>query len=140
MNDTLIIAGNFTRIDNDSVIGLAKWVGDYRNFPGQCTQEVKQKIVDANLGLEESVSETVASIVYPNPVIDVLTVELKKGAEARYKIVALGGEVVVKGKIDSRLRVKDVGYRIDMSSLEPGTYVIQLETEESITIHKILKQ
>ncbi|WP_299556290.1 T9SS type A sorting domain-containing protein [Seonamhaeicola sp.] len=70
--------------------------------------------------------------LYPNPVVDVLNVNTNKETIRALKIIDLTGKVVYD--------LKPENFRIDLSSLNPGTYLLQLKTDLGSVSRKIIKQ
>ena len=85
------------------------------------------------LGLEESNFSKSISI-YPNPVKDVLRVNLTNnlGASATYKIHSLLGQMVTQGELKDE--------RIDVNNLNPGLYFLEITSEGKRGIKRFIKQ
>jgi hypothetical protein len=70
--------------------------------------------------------------IYPNPAINNLNIEGING-NFNYKIINLLGQVELNGSI------KNIDNTIDISTLKPSTYLINLETESGSKMYKFIK-
>lgn len=84
-------------------------------------------IVDNTVGIEE---EEVELDIYPNPVADVLQVRGLEGATYELRIVDMTGKAVINTLTDQT--------EIDVTNLERGNYLIQIETGEVAISRKIV--
>lgn len=69
--------------------------------------------------------------IYPNPAVEDITIEMN--GTFNYQLVALNGAILLNG----------TGNNIEVISLKEfavGTYFINIETDESTTTHKVVKQ
>ena len=71
--------------------------------------------------------------LYPNPVIDRLTIPLGKTSEAKFNIMNSAGQTVMKGAIEYSTNT------VDLSGLKSGVYTIQLIEGQQVQTHKIIK-
>ncbi len=73
--------------------------------------------------------------IYPNPVTDVLKVEIDAELEEEfdYVVLDLQGKEVVKGKITSN-RIE-----IDLAMLAPGSYILHVYSQTTKTQWKVIK-
>ncbi|MDW7691695.1 LamG-like jellyroll fold domain-containing protein [Flammeovirgaceae bacterium SG7u.111] len=85
----------------------------------------------SRIGLEKEVDSKVFSI-YPNPVVDNLTINLE--AEALVTIINLSGNIVWQRTISQSTN------SIDLSSLNEGLYIIKVQSENMHAVKKILKE
>ncbi|MBL4662263.1 MAG: T9SS type A sorting domain-containing protein [Flavobacteriaceae bacterium] len=85
---------------------------------------------DCNLGIEDA---AIGSInIYPNPVTDILTIDVSNSSiTALYVYDSLGKLVLQKGR---------GFYQLDVSSLPTGLFFLQLETDRGVFTHKIIKE
>jgi len=81
-----------------------------------------------------SVAESAASKfkIYPNPSSDKIAVETELNGSILFSIASLDGRTVRKGKIENS--------EVDISTLNPGVYLLILEVEGKIYHHKLIKQ
>lgn len=75
--------------------------------------------------------EKTASKIYPNPASEKLKIE-NNDAFTDLTIYGISGEVLISAPIDGGL------LNVDVSYLESGAYMIQLKSEESVVIQKLL--
>lgn len=88
-------------------------------------------LVDACLGVENNEIAVVA--VYPNPTDGKLTLS-NLSEETPFKVVSISGQVVLEGIVSTTMN------NIDLSSLENGTYVLQLSQEQGVQSIRIVKK
>ncbi len=79
------------------------------------------------VGLEPSVYEEIS--IFPNPANDNLHIKL--ASEATLKLINVNGEIVYK-------QDHALDETIDVSSLDPGIYIIQVQDDEKVTQYKIV--
>lgn len=109
------------------------------NGPIQVTIEGKPTLSKKNIvqSIENS-SPIITSIVYPNPVIDIINLEIKDYTNEglSYKLIRLdNGQIVKKGRIENNF------FKIDVSSNLSGIYLLQIiKSETIINSHKIIKR
>jgi Zn-dependent metalloprotease/PKD repeat protein len=73
--------------------------------------------------------ENSAVLLFPNPVIDILTITCDR--DFLFRIYDLRGKLLLEGKNKPQL---------DLSKIKPGAYIIEVETEAVLYRHKLLKQ
>ncbi|WP_445718049.1 S8/S53 family peptidase [Flavobacterium sp.] len=73
--------------------------------------------------------------VYPNPTSDKININSSKNAILSYQIFDMQGRFIAPEKINNL-----TDFSIDMSSLNTGVYFIQLNSEEGVSRHKIVKK
>ena len=73
--------------------------------------------------------------VYPNPTSDKININSSKNAILSYQIFDMQGRFIASEKINNL-----TDFSIDMSSLNTGVYFIQLNSEEGVSRHKIVKK
>jgi hypothetical protein len=73
--------------------------------------------------------------VYPNPVSDKIFINSSKNEIKYYQIFDMQGRFVASEKVNN---LKD--FSIDMVALISGVYFIELNSEDSISRHKIVKK
>ncbi|WP_374442625.1 M4 family metallopeptidase [Epilithonimonas sp.] len=73
------------------------------------------------------------TIVYPNPVKDILNIQSKESGESSYRIINAAGQAVASGKSSEN--------KIDVNKLPVGNYIIELENRKGDkTIQKFIKK
>lgn len=72
-------------------------------------------------------------LVYPNPVQDVLTIQLEKPAGFDYLMYDLRGRLLERGKI------LDLRTEIDVTALEPAVYLLRVTDNEEERMFQIVK-
>lgn len=84
-----------------------------------------------NLGTEEI--ETPSFMVYPNPVNDVLFLQLNVDVSnnAKYSLTDLNGRTIIHEQL------KESAIQIDVSTLPAGTYMVKVEDQNNNLIQKI---
>lgn len=89
---------------------------------------------DITLYLNNFISDNNISI-YPNPVIDKLTIEYNNEANKsiKYQIIDLRGSIVLED-------VLYMNNEIDISNFSAGIYMLKLQTENEIKTYKIVKE
>jgi hypothetical protein len=73
--------------------------------------------------------------VYPNPTSDKININSSKNAILSYQIFDMQGRFIASEKINNL-----TDFSIDMTSLNTGVYFIQLNSEEGVSRHKIVKK
>lgn len=86
---------------------------------------------EGNLGTEEI--ETPSLTVYPNPVSDVLFLQLdaEVSHEANYSLTDLNGRTII------REQLKASTVQIDVSTLPAGTYIVKVQDQNNNLVQKI---
>lgn len=117
---TATIAGNYSvRVTNQN----------------NCSIESDQVEYTITLGLDGELSDNL--IAYPNPFADELHINSGDLSKKHfYRIYAFDGSLVDHG----RLKVKEGSGFIELSNLNAGTYILQLEVEGKLAIKKITKK
>jgi len=93
-------------------------------------------LVTVLLALQTGVNSTAANgiAIYPNPINDVLMIDVAKTASANYKIYSVAGESVLTGILTERNNSIAVG------DLLPGVYFVQLRQDDFVNCTKIVKR
>ena len=89
----------------------------------------KDNFLDLNAGIEETQNSIQ---IGPNPVINSLVVKGISGS-FDYQVIGMYGEVLQKG-------TKHNHNAIDLNNINPGTYLIVIDTIYGRTVQKIIKQ
>ena len=83
---------------------------------------------------EETVNDLV---VYPNPVVDILTVQnVQIEGNAVIEVVDIEGRVVISDNVSNLFG----NYTIDMSNVESGVYFVKVTAEDSVQKVRVVKQ
>jgi ELWxxDGT repeat protein len=89
-------------------------------------------VVDTGIGFESDLLNQMT--VYPNPVSGILTVEIPGITKAWLSVTNTAGQVVLNAVAE------DDSTLLDLSTLSPGIYFLQVRTESAgIVVHKITK-
>tara|TARA_R110002049_G_scaffold279949_2_gene459136 strand:- start:30217 stop:31407 length:1191 start_codon:yes stop_codon:yes gene_type:complete len=86
---------------------------------------------DDPLGVEEF--NLADANVYPNPVNDILNIELKNQTKADVSLFDINGRLILKQKLE------DSQTPINIETLHVGIYVLKIQTEHGLAIKRILK-
>jgi PKD repeat protein len=90
----------------------------------------QQTIIISSLNVNETPLE---AIISPNPVIDIVKIQLNRSAR-QIRIIAVDGRIVYANTD------METNYTIDLVSVPTGVYFIEIESETEKTIQKIIKQ
>jgi hypothetical protein len=82
-------------------------------------------------GIDKQVVEKIN--IYPNPVVDILTIQCDLSGEYTLEITSLNGLVIYTKQISGQL------HRIDFSNFQNGVYFISIKSKDLITTKKIIK-
>lgn len=78
-----------------------------------------------------------ALVVYPNPVVDVLTVQnVSIEGNAVIEVLDIEGRVVISDNVSNVFG----NYTIDMSNIESGVYFVKVTAEDSVQKVRVVKQ
>lgn len=83
-----------------------------------------QRVLVLSSNKTTSINQIVLSdyTIYPNPTLDILNIEFNaKTVEGNYKVLSISGVEVMRGTLTPT-------NRIDMSSLETGTYILIVDS------------
>lgn len=105
----------------------------YTNTSTSCSNSATDIIsIDACLSIEET--EAIESIsVYPNPTNGLLKIDNIQSS-AVYTVISISGQVVGKGEISSHANT------IDMTHIQNGVYLLQLQQGENTQTVRVVKQ
>ena len=87
---------------------------------------------DSNPIVSTNEVNTIAASVYPNPVKDLLTIQLPEQGEAQYILRDGTGRKLVNGTFQGQTQV-------DVARLPAGTYWLEVTTAEGQSVRKIVK-
>lgn len=118
---------------NPATAGLGSQTITYTYTDGNnCSNTATNTIVvDACLSLEDNVISTIS--VYPNPTNGILTVS-NISKETSFTIFTASGQVVLKGIVSNTVDT------IDLSKVENGIYILQLNQSEANQTVRIVKK
>jgi lysophospholipase L1-like esterase len=94
-------------------------------------------VLDVTFGLTTTtpgvdlVQAPAAPSIYPNPTNGLLTIETDGVPVLEVQVIDLASRV--------QLRNNDRQYRVDLSALPAGTYLVKLTTERGVTTHRVVK-
>ncbi|ADR20906.1 hypothetical protein MATR_14680 [Marivirga tractuosa] len=88
-----------------------------------------EEVLNANKALANAID------LYPNPVDDILNIDIKDIGEIEVMIYTLSGRFMDQVKLDSRN-----GQSIDMSKFAKGTYLLQLTSGQGSVTKRIIKK
>ncbi len=88
--------------------------------------------VDACLSIEDLDAKD-AVVVFPNPTKDILTIENAKNGTI-YTIISLAGQIIEKGELNTN------SHKIDLSTVQNGLYLLQLQHGENLETIRVVKQ
>ena len=88
------------------------------------------ELSNATLSTSEIVQEELIS-VFPNPSKGVFTIKINSREKAQYRIYSMNGVEVQKGNFISEKQVR-------FENTQTGIYILQLESEQGISNHKII--
>ncbi|MNU83695.1 BNR/Asp-box repeat protein [compost metagenome] len=88
----------------------------------------KLGLTDLNLGLDDYSEQAVK--LYPNPATDQITIE-NSAVNAEYQIVDLFGKKIISGHLNA-------GNKISTSELKNGTYLVVIQTENTVSSKKLI--
>jgi len=110
----------------------------YNGIPTSCeafsygqVEDYTLNIASAAKGDEEIVSAKADIRVYPNPVTDVLNISGLEG-NTKYRILNMMGQEVAKGDA--------TGGSIGVIGIAAGNYILELISDSSTTVHRIIKK
>jgi len=127
LSDTTLSQSTFTSSDvGDIAIDVT-----VTDLAGNATTESAVVTVEGSTGLVNL--EGYLAKIYPNPVLDLLTIETANLGWLSIKITSLNGQI-----IDSR-NFTGNSHQIDLTSFPKGIYFITVESKDFVTIEKIIK-
>ncbi len=71
--------------------------------------------------------------IYPNPVMNILTIETDNSDHYSFNINSLKGQLIYSTKMEG------TSYQIDLSSFQKGVYLITIRSKDFVTTKKIIK-
>ena len=88
------------------------------------------ELKNLTLSTSEIVQEQIINI-FPNPSKGVFNIKINNGEKAQYRIYSINGVTIQKGNFVSEKQVR-------FENRQPGVYILQLESEQGISNHKII--
>ena len=95
-----------------------------------CTKSQFMDVAIAGVGVYEAVG--LNTRIYPNPSNGVLNIEIESSGSTLMSVLDASGRLVHTDKFNGSI------YRSDISELNPGIYLLKLETEAGISLGKII--
>jgi len=108
------------------------WPGSFGNMTINADTEIWQFVsrfdINGLMGCStSSISENSGQLpkfkVYPNPMQDVLTIELSSAKQSTYELYSMIGELVAHGELNAKQNT------IDLSSLAPNSYILKVNNQ-----------
>ena len=112
----------------------------YNGIPTACeaiasgqVEDYTVNIVSSTARIAAKTNTTIAStiLVYPNPTTGILNLT-ETSATATFRIYNLLGQSILKGKLSDN--------RIDVSGINSGNYILEINDNDTISIHRFIKQ
>ncbi|GEP51816.1 hypothetical protein FNO01nite_24880 [Flavobacterium noncentrifugens] len=113
--------------------GAENTVASTARFDNYVVRAVATDMLLLSVDQIENDVENVA--VYPNPVSDIINVSVKNHNIAQVSVSDMNGRIVKTNKFENRSDVK-----MDVSDLSAGIYIIDIVSENTHTIKKIVKK
>jgi Zn-dependent metalloprotease len=91
------------------------------------------------LDVDETIMKDNFTLVYPNPLSDVLNVSInsKETQEFQFDVYNIMGQKIISKKGITGINISNE--TLDVSSLQPGTYMLKIKINGNIYNHKIIK-
>lgn len=108
------------------------WPGSFGNMTINSDIEIWQFVsrydINGLMGCStSSISENSGQLpkfkVYPNPVLDVFTIELSSAKQSTYELYSMIGELVAHGELNAKQNT------IDLSLLAPNSYILKVNNQ-----------
>jgi trimeric autotransporter adhesin len=116
-NNQLYIGGGIPTIDGDTIKNMAKWIGG--SYTDSCV------VINS---VQEPIPQFSVSI-FPNPVIDLVQIEVEGGTYKKTTITDLLSRVILVSRENT----------LHLSSLNSGVYLFSIETDKGTFLRKIVK-
>jgi hypothetical protein len=95
-----------------------------------------QLVEQLEKNVKDDTASASASVVYPNPTGNKVTIEFQN--QEKPKRVTLK-DVTGKEIIETN-RTKQATFTFDLANLPEGLYMIEVQSQEGIKVHKVVKQ
>lgn len=109
-------------------------VADWNVTAGSGCARAVVKAKKGNSAASELVVNNIVAGLYPNPVNDLLTIELFDNQEADVEVLNVFGSVVAKTRISATEK------SLNLSALSKGIYVVRVSNGESVYTERIVKK
>lgn len=134
------VTGNITVPSGSSYTGPVRMrvIMKYNSAPTTACGNISYgQIEDYTLNVQNILgvanNSAVTTVLYPNPVKDVISIQTKANGEFSYKIFNVAGQIVSKGKSADK--------KINAANLTTGNYMIELTDKDGIiTVTKFIKK
>ena len=118
--------GVFEAENTDAEAGI-----DSEGFPGNgVVYTFCPEIEVSTTNLEDNIDWE----VYPNPTLDDLTIKLNDVSEGTYQLIAMNGQTISTGMINSTTK------KVEVTNLPSGIYMLTIQTEKGIGTKRFWKQ
>jgi len=90
----------------------------------------------SSLGINQPTEDN-QILIYPNPVVDVLTIAINQNSNRAYHYVTLsdtGGREIIKTQLENPTT------KLNLEGLASGVYILNLKTEKEVVFMEIVKQ
>ncbi|WP_379970113.1 M4 family metallopeptidase [Epilithonimonas sp. UC225_85] len=111
----------------------------YSQTPTSCSTITYGQVEDYSLNIQDvvlavsDVNKVNQTVIYPNPVKDVINIQSKDSSELSYQIYNVAGQVVLTGKSADK--------KINAQQLTSGNYVLELTSKEGVkSTQKFIKK
>jgi hypothetical protein len=101
---------------------------------GSCNDSYALTVIDTSSTNIRPKSEIAYFSLFPNPVIDLLNIDVKSNGDYKIEIASLTGQVVYSVVMERSESV------IDLSKFEKGIYFVTIRSKDFLKTEKIIKQ
>lgn len=133
------VSGTFT-IPTTAITGNVRMriSAAYTQTPTSCSTLNYGQVEDYSINIQEmlavsDVKNGNQTVIYPNPVKDVINIQSKDSSELSYQVYNVAGQVVLTGKSSDK--------KINAQKLTSGNYVLELTNKEGVkSTQKFIKK
>ncbi len=131
LNDGLIPNDVTVKLRVDNPYQLKEGNGQYNDYP------TYRFTLEGTTSIEETVSRKSNIMLYPNAATNKITIEAKSAmpGETIIHIYGSNGTLALKGKFQNQAKME-----MDVSSLVPGMYFVEIRTQGRIDVQKLIIQ
>ena len=131
--------GSFDRLvfvnDNDAGSGNNSYFRNIVIHEGDCPSSNANLFTNnGDQPLDFNGLDTDAVIVFPVPATDVLNIRTQLDEEAAFSVMSISGQKIFQGVIENTQS------KIDISTLEPGTYLIRIKNGDKDHVSRFIKK
>lgn len=120
-----------TFMTNDTPDSMMVWIDYTSGTPGG--EFLIDDITFTTIGMEET-SAAADFNVYPNPATDAVTIEHTSIENAQYSIYSISGQEVLSGELNETA----LSTTIDLNELQPGMYLLKVNSGDEIYTERII--